>query len=148
MSDIATIWDVQRLRGDWVLDGTLLKSGDELVTWLLISLFTDRIAGIDDVIPDGSNDPRGWCLDDPDRPIGSRLWLLERAKAPTDETKNRAIDYITEAVQWMLDDGMVAKWNISADWVRGNMLGCQVTGYHQDGTTVAVAFDWAWNIGG
>ncbi|WP_235210433.1 phage GP46 family protein [Caballeronia sordidicola] len=40
---------------------------------MLNSLFTDRQARADDVIPDGSDDPRGWWRDtDPLHPIPMR----------------------------------------------------------------------------
>src|SRR5260363_352074 len=65
---------------------------------VMISLFTGRQARPDDVIPDGSTDARGWW----GKPnIGSRLWLLERAKA-TEATRQQARDYMTEALQWLI----------------------------------------------
>src|SRR5579875_2938906 len=83
--DITTFWDPQSGRGDWALAGAQLARGDDLITSVAISLFTDRIANADDPIPDGSTDPRGWWGDlDETYPIGSRLWLLDRSKATPD----------------------------------------------------------------
>ena len=56
MSDISTIW--QMTRGDWARAGTALASGNDLVSAVTISLFSDRAAEPDDAIPDGSTDPR------------------------------------------------------------------------------------------
>lgn len=144
MSDTTTVWNVSRSRGDWVLDGAMLRAGSDLSTAILISVFTDRVANPDDVIPDGSNDPRGWWGDLGEAvPIGSRLWLLDRAKQ-NDDTLQRAYDYVTECLQWLLDDGVVAKFDILVEWTRDSMLGAQILAYRKDGTTETTAFTWAW----
>ncbi|OVE45580.1 phage GP46 family protein [Chromobacterium violaceum] len=140
--DISTIW-VAGTHGDWVLAGPELLSGNDLQSAILLSLFTDREAGPDDVIPDGSGDPRGWCLDDATHPIGSRLWLLVRAKQ-TRETAQRARDYIAEALQWLIDDGVVAKFDITTQWVAASTLGAQVVSYNASGARSTVQFKWAW----
>ncbi|KWR88761.1 phage GP46 family protein [Cupriavidus sp. IDO] len=144
MTDTTTVWDVANARGDWQMSGALLATGNDLSTAVLISLFTDRIAEPDDVIPDGSNDPRGWWGDEFSAvKIGSRLWLLTRAKQ-TQETLQRAYDYIVEALQWMIDDGVVAKFDVLVEWTAAGELGAQVVAYKQDGSTVANAYTWAW----
>src|SRR5260370_260114 len=107
MSDTTIIWNPALGYGDWDMDGAQLVAGDDLLTAVYISLFTDRVASPDDVIPDGTQDPRGWWGDaGQDVLIGSRLWLLNRAKQTT-ETLNLAKDYITEALKWLIDDGVV-----------------------------------------
>ena len=144
MSDTTTIWDIANSRGDWAMAGSLLQTGSDLQTAILISLFTDRIADPDDVIPDGSNDPRGWWGDSGSTVlIGSRLWLLQRAKQ-TAETLQRAYDYIVEALQWLIDDGVVARFDILVEWTQTSELGAQVVAYKQDGSTIANAYTWAW----
>lgn len=144
MSDTTTVWDVANARGDWQQAGALLTTGDDLATSILISLFTDRQAAPEDVIPDGSGDPRGWWGDlGETTPIGSRLWLLSREKQ-TQQTLQRAYDYIVEAVQWLIDDGVVAKFDVYVEWTKASELGAQVVAYKQDGSTVATAYSWAW----
>lgn len=144
MSDISTVWVPALGRGDWVMAGADLKSGNDMVTAVLISLFTDRIANTDDVVSDASGDPRGWWADAGEQyPIGSRLWLLERDKQ-TDLTLAAAKDYITEALQWLIDDGVVARFDISTEWVAPAQMGAAVTAYRQDGTTVAMNFASLW----
>jgi phage gp46-like protein len=143
MADISTIWSPVNLRGDWLLAGTQLQSGQDLVSAVLISLFSDRIANPDDVIPDGTNDPRGWWGDDAAHPIGSRLWLLSRAKQTTD-TLARAQTYIAEALQWLIDDGVVARFDIYVEWTRASFLGARVVAYKNDGTTLSTSFQSAW----
>ena len=144
MSDTSTVWVPALGRGDWVMQGTALQTGNDLQTAILISIFTDRIANTDDVIPDGSNDPRGWWGDAGEPyPIGSRLWLLSRAKQ-TAATAALAIDYVTEALQWLIDDGAVASFTIDAQWMAAGQLGVSVIAFRQDGSTVALNFASVW----
>ncbi len=144
MADTTISWDAAHSRGDWTMSGPVLTTGNDLRTAILISLFTDRIAAPGDVIPDGGNDPRGWWADD-DVPIGSRLWLLRRAKQ-TKDTLQRAYDYIAESLQWLIDDKVVARFDIMTQWVRDTFLGAQIIAYKQDGTQLTSGlYTWAWS---
>lgn len=144
MPDIAISWDNAHSRGDWTLVGALLAIGNDLDSAILISIFSDRMAQPGDVIPDGTNDPRGWWADD-DVPIGSRMWLLSRSKQ-TLQTLQRAYDYLAEALQWLIDDGVVGRFDINTQWVRRGMLGAQITAYKQDGTLLTTGrYTWVWN---
>jgi len=142
MSDIATIWNVTQ--GDWQLSGKSLAAQPDLITAMTISLFTDRQAEPDDPVTDGSGDLRGWWGDEGGSRIGSRLWLLERAKR-TQATLQLAQAYIAEALQWLVDDGVVANFDINVEWVNYGQLSAQVTALRVDGTTVAQNYAWAWN---
>ncbi|MFP4891218.1 phage GP46 family protein [Paraburkholderia sp. EG304] len=141
MADVTTIWDIPDMRGDWAMAGPSLQSGDDLQTAVLISLFTDRLALPSDATPDG--DRRGWWGDDPLYPIGSRLWLLGRVKGPLD-VPQRAQDYAQEALQWMIDDGVVASFDISAQWINPSRLDLTVIANRADGTSVAMKFPQVW----
>ncbi|NUB13704.1 hypothetical protein GAY28_13925 [Azospirillum brasilense] len=139
--DITIAWSAGDGRGDWALaPGGDLQTGDDLATAILLSLFTDRQALADDVVPDGTSDRRGWW-GDPD--LGSRLWLLDRAKQ-TEETRRRAEDYASEALYWLIEDGVVARFDIAATWERRSFLGLRITAYRTDGRTVALNASWAW----
>ncbi|MGO4379749.1 phage GP46 family protein [Pseudoduganella sp. RAF53_2] len=145
MSDTMIIWNRATGTGDWAMDGPTLLSGGELESAVLISLFTDRTAGEDDEIPDGTGDPRGWWGDLGQAvPIGSRLWLLEREKK-TPETLNRARDYIGEALQWLIDDSVVGSFGIDVEWQNGGVLAARVVAFRPDGSKVAMQFSWIWN---
>jgi phage gp46-like protein len=144
MTDTTTLWHVERAHGDWLLVGPALLAGDDLATAILISIFTDRLARAEDVIPDGSTDRRGWWGDTDARyPIGSRLWLLDRAKQ-TDATLMRARDYVVEALQWLIDDGVVASFDIHVEWTRASFLGVQVIAHQPSGKTHQSFYAWAW----
>ena len=144
MSDTTTVWDTATGYGDWALQGVQLQAGDDLQTAVLISLFTDAQADSDDVVPDGSGDVRGWWGDTgADYPIGSKLWLLSRAKQ-TQETLNLAQDYIQDALQWLIDDGVAASIDVVTEWTRPSVLGMQVTIYKTDGTQAALKYAAVW----
>lgn len=144
MSDIATIWDAQNVRGDWQVAGGTVTSGQDLVTAVLLSLFTDGEAQADDRIPDGTTNRRGWYADDGDAVrMGSRLWLLERSKVTADLVQ-RARGYVIEALQWMIDDGVVAAFTIDVALNAPNFLAIKIIAQHRDGQNVAMNFQWAW----
>jgi phage gp46-like protein len=73
---------------DWlILPNGMLDETQALATAITIALGTDARANADDPLPDpDSTDLRGWWGDDQAQqiwngwPIGSRLWLYQRAK--------------------------------------------------------------------
>jgi phage gp46-like protein len=148
MSDIATVWDVNNNRGDWQIQNGDLATGNDLYTAVLISLFTDRVAQAGDIIPDGSNNRRGWWgdvqVDGTVVPIGSRLWLLSREKQ-TLQTLNRAISYAREALQWMITDGVAARIDVTAQWNAPSFLALQVIVYRSNGQNLSFNYNWAWS---
>jgi len=143
MSDIANVWDANIAACDFAMSGTQLAGGADLPTAILISVFSDRIAETDDALPDASDDARGWWgdMDEPVR-VGSRIWLLERSKQ-TAQVPLKAKDYLAEALQWLINDGVVAKFDIDAAF-EGNQLRARVVAYRRDGKTVAQNFSWVW----
>jgi len=108
--DIAVLWDSSKQVGDLQYkDGDLLRE-DGLTTAVLLSLFCDSRARDESGITD-PDAKRGWWGDllEPVQNVaglGSNLWLLGRDKA-TQNAMNLAEQYIREALQWMLDDGVV-----------------------------------------
>lgn len=85
-----------------------LATDEGLQTAIIMSLFSDARIDADEV-EDGIKDRRGWWGDEfPDTEgdaIGSKLWLLDRSKI-IQETLNRAEQFATDALQWMIDDGV------------------------------------------
>ncbi len=61
--DIALTWGPTLLAGDLSVVLNDIAAGDELLSAVLLSLFTDRIADPGDVLPGGANDRRGWWGD-------------------------------------------------------------------------------------
>jgi phage gp46-like protein len=119
-----------------------LGTGPAIEAAVLVSLFTDRRAAPDDKVLD--SDRRGWWGDSySDRPIGSRMWLLLRSKRTT-ETLRRARDYIIEALQWLVDDGAAARFDVLTEWTKPGVLGAQITIYRTDGRNLSLSNAWAW----
>ncbi|MCA8226210.1 phage GP46 family protein [Burkholderia vietnamiensis] len=142
MPDLTLSWDSSTNHADWVLAGADLLSGDDLASAVMISVFTDREASADDVIPDGSADRRGWWADD-EVPIGSRMWLLKRAKQTT-QTAQRAYDYLAEALQWLIDDGVASRIEITTQWVRRGVLGARVVVIKNGDVLHDGRYVWTW----
>ncbi|HEY2010523.1 MAG TPA: phage GP46 family protein [Rhizomicrobium sp.] len=144
MSDISTIWEVSNCVAGWQINGAQLQTGNDLETAVLISLFTDRQAQPDDVIPDGTGDPRGWWGDVPGEPqIGSRLWLLSRSKLTT-QVALKAKDFCTEALQWLIDDGVASAIAVVTEIVHPSRLYVQVT-ITKNNVSQTLRFGWAWD---
>lgn len=114
---------------DLAIDDNGLMVGESLETAVIISLFSDRLAAADDLLPDGSDDRRGWWGDAfapvDGHLIGSRLWLLGREKQLTRVLK-RAEEYAGEALQWLIADGIVTRVAVTASVAPGNLLALQI----------------------
>lgn len=83
---------------------------------VLISLFTWRRAQPGDVA--AGEIRQGWWGDSftsvaGDR-IGSRLWLLQREKI-TQQTLLRAKEYASEALAWLVEDGLAARVEVAVE---------------------------------
>lgn len=142
MSDITTVWRSADGQGDWVVDGkhAVLQNGNDLPSAVLISLFTDRRAHDDDKLVDETDNRRGWWGD---ADLGSRLWLLERAKETT-QTLLLARGAALEALQWLLDDAIASKIDVQCFWARRFMLGMKIVITKTDGTLLPLQYDWVW----
>lgn len=144
MADITIVWRPELGRGDWALVGADLQTGDDLVTAVLVSLFSDARAQDGDRIPDGSADRRGWWGDAYlANPVGSRLWLIDREKQ-TEATRLRAQDYAFEALSWLTSGGIAASVEVQASWIKAAWLGLVITINQSDGTRRNLEFQWAW----
>ncbi|WP_334473646.1 phage GP46 family protein [Arsenophonus sp. PmNCSU2021_1] len=90
---------------------TVLPDQERLRRAVMISLFTWRRAEPDD----DTDTPFGWWGDtwptvQNDR-IGSRLHLLKRSTL-TNQTVQKAKEYIAQALTWMTDDGIALRVDI------------------------------------
>ena len=143
MSDILTLYIDGRPAGD-------LSQADALVRAVLISLFTWRRAKPDDIT---EGEKMGWWGDGIKPPathdrIGSRLWLLSRAKL-IPQTFNLAREYAEESLDWLVEDGVASRVEVLAERHGMDGLALQVAIYRTDGGKVALRFDNVWeNIRG
>ncbi|MBA3027434.1 MAG: hypothetical protein FP816_01275 [Desulfobacteraceae bacterium] len=101
-----------------------------LKTAVILSLFTDRLADEDDVLPDGGTDRRGWWGDIfPEVGgdlTGSRIWLLSREKQ-LPSVLRRAGQYAKEALQWLLDDGVILGLDVVAENPMDGVMGLGIS---------------------
>ncbi|MNU43025.1 Phage protein GP46 [compost metagenome] len=115
---------------------------------VVISLFTWRRALDSDPVDDA--DLQGWWGDSfpsvADDRIGSRLWLLRR-RTLTDQTRIDAIAYARQALQWMIDDGILAEVEIAAERQGRERLAMRIVGVHSDGANELLAdFNDIWQV--
>lgn len=90
-----------------------LEMDDGLETAVFISLFSDARAGNDDILPNSDGKRGGWFGDALENfTLGSKLWLLSRAKTSPEVTK-KARFYCFEALKWLIEDGVAQTINIT-----------------------------------
>jgi phage gp46-like protein len=152
--DIRIVWDGVFNEGDIGFDIAAqdLTKDEGLETAVIISLFTDRRAKEDDVLPDSnSTDRRGWWGDLPSPfvegdQIGSRLWLLSREKT-LESAIEKAKGYAEEALQWFVEDGVAAKVEVDAERqgsAGSNILALGVKIHKTSGEIVAFKYELQW----
>ena len=143
---------------DWSLlaDGTLDDS-QTLASAVVVALGTDRLASPDDVLPDpDSTDRAGWWgdLDAAELfggwPIGTRLWLLKRAKIvgpedPEGATIARVEQYIREALQPFIDLRIASGFDVQAIRVGVNRIDTYVVIYRGPKAPVELRFQVLWD---
>ncbi|EPO2205445.1 MULTISPECIES: phage GP46 family protein [Citrobacter] len=117
---------------------------DPLTRAVVISLFTHRRADPDD----NADVPMGWWGDTwpivaNDR-YGSKLWLLQRSKL-TNALVNTVRSYLREALQWMLDDGVVSRIDIDVQRTGINELANKIVLWRRDGP-VTISFNDFWSV--
>ena len=153
-TDIAITWDntVTGGVGDFSLDASGdLASGNDLASAVYVSLFSDRLVD-ENELPAGQTDRRGWYGDtqlqiaNRGDLIGSRLWLLERAKSD-DHVPLIARAYIREALAWMIADGVASSIDATCYFIQGDQERLAATieifrfGQQRPDT---LKFQWAW----
>lgn len=148
MPDIRLEWSANKQAADLGQTTNDLASDAGLETAVIVSLFTDRRAGADDDIPDGTDDRRGWWADAyaqvADDKIGSRLWLLAREKN-IEAAALKAGGYAREALAWMIEDGVVDRIDARAEAVNEKTLGLLVDIYRPAQATAQYRFEAFWN---
>lgn len=143
MTDIAITATAPDVYDLTVIGGNI--SGDDgLRTAALMSVLSDRE-------DDSTAERRGYwgdALDEPGSHLGSRLWLLRRERA-TEQTRTRAIAYVREALQWMLDDRVASGIQVDAVWQQAGRLNMSIVIVAPTGTLrLRLALLWQATIDG
>lgn len=135
----------------------LLDETQALATAMIVALGTDRRAGDSDVLPNPDDtDRRGWWgdLDAADIwggwPVGSRLWLLRRAKitgpgASEGATVARVEAYLREALQPFVDQRIAARLVVSAERAGRDRIEATATLYRGPLPAIELRFADLWN---
>jgi phage gp46-like protein len=142
---------------DWLLraDGSLDDS-DDLATAVIVALGTDRRADAADELPNPDDtDRRGWWGDMEAEeiwggwPIGSRLWLLHRAKITDIGARDGALvarveAYLHEAMQPFIDNSIASSVTISATRNGLGRIDGLVTLHRDQSRSLSLRFDSLW----
>ena len=150
--EIKIVWDEDKLFGDFVFENGDLTNDEGLTSAVIISLFTDARASVEDRLPDIDNiNLRGWWGDvvssevEGDK-IGSLLWLLEREKT-TDNVLISARRYCENALAWMIEDGVAATVEVNVEREKNapsDRLNIYVKIYKKDKSVVSIVFNDKW----
>jgi len=120
---------------------------EPLVRAVIVSLFSWRRANPDDELP--SDERMGWWGDTyptvPNDRIGSRLWLLSRAKL-TEQVRLRAKEYALEALQWLIDDGIASRIEVQAERHGLSTLAMACRIYREGGAQIDIRFSDVWRF--
>lgn len=131
-----------------VIESNDLKTDEGLRTAVELSLFTDRQAEPEDVLPEPSTNRRGWWADAvpvvAGDKFGCRWWLLSRSKR-TPDVLERAVTYAREALQWLIDDRVCERVDVTAEFLTGVAGWAAAVTIHRPGSApVRFRFDRVW----
>ena len=144
MSDISLSWNPQFGIAEISVSNGTITLGHDLETAILISLHTDRVADPGDVLPGGSNtDPRGWWADtfEGDQ-IGSKLWQVW-SRVRNQDTLNFARDTATQALQWMIDDGVAQSVTVTPSFYGSGGLALNIVVTEPSGEATEYTYAWS-----
>ncbi len=161
MSDIRVVQTSKALEAvtlDWALTPLgQLDDTQQLATSVLVALGTDRRANPDDALPDSRDDDRrGWWGDlDAEAiwqgwPIGSRLWLLARAKitdgaARQGSTVVRVERYVREALQPFVDAKVASRIAVKAERTGVSQISATAVIYRGPLSAIELQFQGLWS---
>jgi phage gp46-like protein len=147
VTDISLTFDPTTATCDWTITSGQITEGNDLETAVLISLFTDARAAPGYVSADGTNDLHGFWGDTYSQTNwGSRLWQLDRASISNRPVILQAAqNYATEALQWLIDDGVAATISATVSFLTPNTISLSVT-ITEPSKGNPSTFAWAWDI--
>jgi phage gp46-like protein len=148
-TDVAQYWNQTNGYSDFQIINNGLGTNRDLLSAIIVSLFSDRLANASDALPDPRSTNRcGWWADSYSAGnvlIGSRLWLLSRSKS-SPALLLTAQGYCEEALQWLIDDKVVGAITVRTWFCENNqeLLGIAITVYQQGQTPVTISFQYVW----
>jgi len=140
----AIIWNSGTGRGDVEITPAGLRQDDGLETMVLQILFTDIRADDSDVLPDGTDDLRGWVGDTfSDQAWGSKLWLLDRSKLTTD-VRNKAVTYAQTALDRHLKPDYASSVVVTGSIPQFQLLQLDIAITKRDGSVMSMSIKQRW----
>jgi phage gp46-like protein len=143
---------------DWLLnDQNLIEDGYSLQSAIIIALGSDALAGASDPLPNlDDDDRRGWWGDlDAEElwggwPVGSKLWLLRRAKitsplAPDGGTVFRAQSYTRAAIDPFVARLIASSADVGAERTDVSRIDVSVTLYRGPEPAVELRYAELWD---
>jgi phage gp46-like protein len=147
--DIRIAFDQYDQFADFILADRDVDRDDGLETAVLITLLTDKHADAGDPLPDDSGYRGGWFGDSlpvvPDYKMGTKLWLLQRAKTVT-EIPAIAKEHLLDGFKWMIEDGIVKSVDVTVERRRDlkTTLAFTISFTKPEGTTIFYSFYYNW----
>jgi phage gp46-like protein len=135
----------------------LIDETAELISAVNVALMTDALAAPTDVLPDpNSTDRRGWWGDlDADTiwggwPLGSKLWLLSRAKivdsgAREGATIARVQAYISACIQPFVTAKLASRFSVTATQVSIQRIDARVIIYRGPKSAIQLQYQALWD---
>lgn len=155
---IVSTADLRQTVADWLLlKNGMLDQRQELANYCKVALMTDKLSDSDEIRPDpDSDDRRGWWGDMDAQslyrgwPIGTKNWLLERAKvadayAWEGDTVVRAENYTREALQPLVDMKLCSAIDVTAERVGRERIDVRVVVYRGPTAEVDLIFQDLWS---
>jgi phage gp46-like protein len=122
--DLKLAWSVDG--ADLVLAKGDLSVDEGLVPAVLVSLFSEALAPLDQEVPATQQDRRGYWAQVEGDSYGSLLWTLRRAKA-TAATQARAREMVLESLAWMQRDALVRSVVVDTRYLASGVLAVSIT---------------------
>ena len=126
MSDVLFDFFAEDMSLDIVVKNGEIQKDESLKSAILISLFTDARCEITE-LPTGESERSGFWGDAVfgDK-IGSKLWLLKRAKYSND-TLIQAKQYAQDALKWLITDGLVKDIQVEVSYDQKKGMDLKIT---------------------
>src|SRR5262245_23478068 len=145
-------------QADWrLLSSGVLDEREEICNYVKVALMSDALSNVGEILPDpDSTDRRGWWGDLDAHaiwqgwPIGSRCWLLMRAKISDPnsfegDTVVRAEMYCREALQPLIDMQLCSAIDVQAARTDRDRVDVGITVFRGPEPEIQLVFQDMWN---
>lgn len=134
---------------DLVVENDDIAIEDGLQTAVIISMFSDRRAELEDLSRPETNQRGYWAdrLEDTVDRWGSLLWLFARSKV-IQESANAAKEYVENSLEWMIEDGIAQQVNVETELVSSERIDISIEIVRPVGENVSFRYSQTWQAEG